>query len=60
MVAVVMFIGHKIQELSCVQNIGTMNYKIPARYERFPCTQAAADSKNEDLRSVARGIPAFC
>ena len=55
-----MFIGHKIQELSCVQNICTMNDKIPARYERFPCTQAAADSKNEDLRSVARGIPAFC
>ena len=22
--------------------------------------KAAADSKNEDLRSVARGIPAFC
>ena len=55
-----MFIGHKIQELSCVQNICTMNYKIPARYEGFPRTQAAADSKNEDLRSVARGIPAFC
>lgn len=24
------------------------------------CRLAAADSKNEDLRSVARGIPAFC
>jgi len=45
----------EVEDLTELKNIPKV-CKAVARL----CRLAAADSKNEDLRSVARGIPAFC